>query len=437
MKKIATSLVAASMVVGTMTTAFASNAPETTIKVDDETVYSVVGSVYAEADKQWNPENEACVMTKNGNEYVMDLGALAAGENYQFKIVMNGPDDAWANQLLYGTQYFGDNCSQLHFDLAADAASVKVTYNPYTGKVDVTADDKAVDLTVSVLSDERAFNGNERVAADTAAQYAAAYLNYVKDPKVLLGDSTITLVGGITQWDPANESLFMKDYDANTASLYFTTDELQAGDYEFKFIKDGVDNAWAYQLWYGTTEFGDNYSQFKVTLPEAGKLTVLYNPYNGEVKLYERTADALVELPYTVRFDTRSEASADFVEPSREASAAAFKAAYEKDAVTETAIDTSVAFPVAAPTDEPTPAPSDDKKADDTKADDKKADDTKTDDKKADTKADDKKADASKQQATTAKNQATQTGDVAPVALFATLVAAVAVVTVAAKKKEA
>ena len=39
--------------------------------------------------------------------------------------------------------------------------------------------------------------------------------------------------------------------------------------------------------------------------------------------------------------------------------------------------------------------------------------------------------------ATTAANQSTKTGDVAPVALFAVLVAAVAVVTVAAKKKEA
>lgn len=38
---------------------------------------------------------------------------------------------------------------------------------------------------------------------------------------------------------------------------------------------------------------------------------------------------------------------------------------------------------------------------------------------------------------TTAKNQATQTGDVAPVALFVLLASAVAVVTVAAKKKEA
>ena len=437
MKKIATSLVATSMVLGTVSTAFASNAPTTTIKVDDETVYSVVGDVYADAEKQWKAESEDCIMTKDGNSYVMDLGALTAKENYQFKIVMNGPDEAWNYQLLYGTQYFGDNCSQLHFDLAQDAADVKVTYNPYKGTVEVTADGNAVDLTVSVLSDERAFNSNERVAADTAAKYAASYLNLVKDEKAILGESTLTLVGGITEWNPQNLDLIMKSYDANTASYYLTTAELQPGDYEFQIVKDGEDSGWNYQLWYATTEFADNCSQFKVSLTEAGTLTVLVNPYDGSVKVYEKVGEELKEIPFTVRISSRDEDSTDFVEPSREASAEAFKTRFGKDANTETAIDTAIAFPVAepaAPAEDPT-APSEDPTAP-----------TEAPTTVAPTQAPTTAAPAGTKTApaatkaaaaTTAKNQATQTGDVAPVALFATLVASVAVVTIAAKKKEA
>ena len=420
MKKIATSLVATSMVLGTVSTAFASNAPTTTIKVDDETVYSVVGDVYADAEKQWKAESEDCIMTKDGNSYVMDLGALTAKENYQFKIVMNGPDEAWNYQLLYGTQYFGDNCSQLHFDLAQDAADVKVTYNPYKGTVEVTADGNAVDLTVSVLSDERAFNSNERVAADTAAKYAASYLNLVKDEKAILGESTLTLVGGITEWNPQNLDLIMKSYDANTASYYLTTAELQPGDYEFKIVKDGEDSAWNYQLWYATTEFADNCSQFKVSLTEAGTLTVLVNPYDGSVKVYEKVGEELKEIPFTVRISSRDEDSTDFVEPSREASAEAFKTRFGKDANTETAIDTAIAFPVAEPA-----APSEDPTAP-----------TEAPTTAAPTQAP-TTAGTKTVAPTTAKNQATKTGDVAPVALFATLVASVAVVTIAAKKKEA
>ena len=425
MKKIATSLVATSMVLGTVSTAFASNAPTTTIKVDDETVYSVVGDVYADAEKQWKAESEDCIMTKDGNSYVMDLGALTAKENYQFKIVMNGPDEAWNYQLLYGTQYFGDNCSQLHFDLAQDAADVKVTYNPYKGTVEVTADGNAVDLTVSVLSDERAFNSNERVAADTAAKYAASYLNLVKDEKAILGESTLTLVGGITEWNPQNLDLIMKSYDANTASYYLTTAELQPGDYEFKIVKDGEDSAWNYQLWYATTEFADNCSQFKVSLTEAGTLTVLVNPYDGSVKVYEKVGEELKEIPFTVRISSRDEDSADFVEPSREASAEAFKTRFGKDANTETAIDTAIAFPVAEPA-----APSEDPTAP------TEAPTTEAPTTAAPTQAP-TTAGTKTVAPTTAKNQATKTGDVAPVALFATLVASVAVVTIAAKKKEA
>ena len=122
-KKIAASLLAATMVLGTCVSAFGSNAPTETCKKDS--TYSVVGSCYAEADKQWKVESEACIMTK-GDDYVytMDLGKLEANSDYQFKIVMDGVDYAWAYQLLYGTQYFGDNCSQLHFGIDADRKSV-------------------------------------------------------------------------------------------------------------------------------------------------------------------------------------------------------------------------------------------------------------------------------------------------------------------------
>lgn len=177
-----------------------------------------------------------------------------------------------------------------------------------------------------------------------------------------------------------------------------------AGEYEYKVVADGDIFAWSYQLCLGNPDsaWADNQSQFKGTF-EAGEYTVVLNPSQGLVACVQNGK----VVDFTVRYKSRDEDSANFVEPSVsaitadgydpqdfDANLAAFKtkavelaggSAAEPETTTAASAETT-----AAAASEPT---------------------------------------------TAAKPVAT--GDVAPVAVIGTLLAAVAVVAVVAKKKEA
>ena len=150
----------------------------------------------------------------------------------------------------------------------------------------------------------------------------------------------------------------------------------------------------------GTGVFQDNASQFKLPETVAGdEFVVTFNPSNGDVNITKNGED----FEYLVRWDTgredeeygefftKDEALAKYVPQVEETTTAEEDTtAAEEDTTTAAEEDTTtVAATTAAP------------------------------------------------ETTTAKNQSTQTGDAAPIAVLVSLLGAVAVVAFVAKKKEA
>ncbi len=177
-----------------------------------------------------------------------------------------------------------------------------------------------------------------------------------------------------------------------------------AGEYEYKVLGDGDLFAWGYQLCLGNpaTAWADNQSQFRGKF-EAGEYTVVVNPSQGVVVCVQN--GKIVD--FTVRYKSRDEDSSNFVEPSVAAITADGYSPENFDANLE-AIKVK-ALELAGGATEPettTAAPAETTTA------------------------------AGSTQPTTAAKPV-QTGDVAPVAVIGTLLAAVAVVAIAAKKKEA
>lgn len=200
------------------------------------------------------------------------------------------------------------------------------------------------------------------------------------------------------EWTPEAESCFVKDNGDGTYSkkLVATAD----GDFEFKILEDGPNFAWGMQMQLGTGVFQDNASQFKLPETVAGdEFVVTFNPSNGDVTITKNGED----FEYLVRWDTgredeeygefftKDEALAKYVPQVEETTTAEEDTtAAEEDTTTAAEEDTTtVAATTAAP------------------------------------------------ETTTAKNQSTQTGDAAPIAVLVSLLGAVAVVAFVAKKKEA
>ncbi len=187
-----------------------------------------------------------------------------------------------------------------------------------------------------------------------------------------------------------------------------------AGEYEYKVVGDGDIFAWSYQLCFGNPDsaWADNQTQFKGKF-EAGEYTAVLNPSQGMLVCVQNGK----VVDFTIRYKSRDEDSPNFVEPSVAAVKAdgydpqdfdanfeAIKAkALELEGGTTAEPETTTAAPAetttAAGSTQPTTA-------------------------------------AGSTQPTTAAKPV-QTGDVAPVAVIGTLLAAVAVVAIAAKKKEA
>ena len=178
-----------------------------------------------------------------------------------------------------------------------------------------------------------------------------------------------------------------------------------AGEYEYKVVGDGDIFAWSYQLCFGNPDsaWADNQTQFKGKF-EAGEYTAVLNPSQGMLVCVQNGK----VVDFTIRYKSRDEDSPNFVEPSVAAVKAAGYDPQDFDANFE-AIKAKALELAGGTTAEPettTAAPAETTTA------------------------------AGSTQPTTAAKPV-QTGDVAPVAVIGTLLAAVAVVAIAAKKKEA
>ena len=238
------------------------------------------------------------------------------------------------------------------------------------------------------------------VSAMGIMAFAADSYTFVGDTKLFnSADDKDASVGWVTT--AADQKLTAAEDGIYTGK--FTA--LEAGEFECKLVGDGDIFAWAYQLCIGSPEngWGDNMTQFKMKV-EAGEYTVVAKPAEGLMVLVQNGK----VCDFTVRYNSWDEDPADFVEPS----VAAISKVVGKSGKNYEPKDfdaSLAAFKTKAVELVGASAP-------------------------AETTAETTKAPAS---AETTAPKPVKTGDVAPMALVVTLLAAVAVVAVVAKKKEA
>lgn len=97
-------------------------------------------------DEAGNP-----VLGADGNTEQVDVVNTKAG-TYEFKIVKNGEDDGWKNQLFAGTTDFADNGTQFNVTLENDGQAT-IYYTPATGKVTVKQNNEEIPMVARWKSD--------------------------------------------------------------------------------------------------------------------------------------------------------------------------------------------------------------------------------------------------------------------------------------------
>ncbi len=436
-KKIAATLLAATMTMGLAVTAFGAEIDPSTIPAG-KTIYTITGNM---TDPGWalNDDANALQETEFDGVLSMELTMPAWDETNswmsRFSIGAFNADTLVAgwNRLLLGVPSIavgdlgngiaGDLTNLTQIRIAPDVeTNVTVYFDTKTYGLVVTDEDgNLVDYKIGWCTNddnETYFTPDEfatmtwddyiaQLSADRQADLAALGVTSLPNFATLRDNLVAKLNGeevseetceaysvvgspelGIA-WDPVAEGCFVKDNGDGTYSkkLVATAD----GDFEFKILEDGPTFAWANQMQLGTGVFQDNASQFKLVDTVAGdEFIVTFNPETGDVTVTKNGED----FEYLVRWDTREEADADFL--TKEEALAKFVPEPEEETTVEED-DTTVA-----------------------------EDDT--------TVAED---DTTAAAATTASNASTKTGDAAPIAVLVSLLGAVAVVALVAKKKEA
>ena len=352
-----------------------------------ETTYSVVGTAQLGID--WAPENPAYIVPGSNGAYTKTMIASAAGD-LEFKIVEDGEDNAWTMQLQYGVvNGFGDNKSQ--FKVAAEAGDVfEVTFVPETGDVTILKNG-AIDADALVnweSTDEwKTEHADDEWVSLSAAKEKFVYADAETTYSVV---GTTDLIG--LNWEAQDYAYVVPEVDGVYKKVVVAAVDSDA--LEFKILQDGPDSAWANQLQLGVAEFGDNKSQFRVAAQAGDVFEITFTPANGDVNVKKNGVD----YDYLVRWATKDEDDQDFL--TKAEALAKYVNTSNDDGNTN----------------------NDNTANDNTNANNTVANNTPS---------------AVTPQTTTQTQQAAKTGDAAPVALLVLLVSAVAVVTVAAKKKEA
>lgn len=453
-KKIAASVLAATMVLGTFTSAFAAEDEEATTPeviqftdadVEDGKVhYTLAGGV-----NDWDPINTANEMKPTiwDGVYSMTLDLPAFDEeaewNSRFKIcqinditVSNG----WLGSLCLGTNVYDDNQTMFRVENEEAIEGAVVYFDSATGAVVILKDGTAVDYKFSWVGYEAEAGytdienfatcgitwPEEKLKVDTTPDIKAGYdALLAKVTGVDLQDESLYADGAVKYVVAGGSTPFAW---GTTASVNEMKESEIKGVYTFKMTVPAYDeesewlnrfkicrldditctNGWLGSLCLGTSIYDDNQTTFRVECAEETELTIYFQPSTGAVVMYDAAGNEVdykfswVGYDNEVQYTTVSEFAtcgytwpADKLKTDETPDMAALYAALVK---------TIKEGPQEEPTTE---AP------------------TTTE------------APAATEAPTTATNQSTKTGDAAPVALLVVLVAAVAVVTVVAKKKEA
>lgn len=456
-KKIAASVLAATMVLGTFTSAFAvdgeGETPEvvqfTDADVEDGKVhYTLAGGV-----NDWDPINTANEMQPTIWDGVysmtLDLPAFdeAAEWNSRFKIcqindvtVTNG----WLGSLCLGTNVYDDNQTMFRVENAEAIEGAVVYFDSATGAVVILKDGAAVDYKFSWVGYEAEAGYTdienfatcgitwpaEKLKVDTTPDIKAGYDALLAkvtgtdlQDESLYADGAVKYVvaGGSTPfaWGTTASVNEMKESEIKGVYTFKMTvpayDEENEWKNRFKILRlDDITctNGWLGSLCLGTDIYDDNQTTFRVECAEETELTIYFQPSTGAVVMYDAAGNEVDYKFSWVGFDNEVQYTtvsgfatcgytwpADKLKTDETPDMAALYAALVK--TIKEGPQEEQPTPEGPATEAPTTA------APTTAA------------------------------PTTATNQSTKTGDAAPVALLVVLVAAVAVVTVVAKKKEA
>lgn len=151
------------------------------------------------------------------------------------------------------------------------------------------------------------------VSAMGITAFAADSYSFVGNPNLFgEADEGNTVVG----WVPTNEDQIMTAVEGEDGLYTFTGNCVVAGDKEFKVLADATDMAWNFQMCIGNPDaaWADNQSQFRGTF-EVGEYKVYVQPAKGFVCVIQNQK----AIPMTVRFHSRDEDSANFVEMKKDA----------------------------------------------------------------------------------------------------------------------
>lgn len=151
------------------------------------------------------------------------------------------------------------------------------------------------------------------VSAMGISAFAADSYSFVGNPNLFgEADEGNTVVG----WVPTNEDQIMTAVEGVDGLYTFTGNCVVAGDKEFKVLADATDMAWNFQMCIGNPDaaWADNQSQFRGTF-EVGEYKVYVQPAKGFVCVIQNQK----AIPMTVRFHSRDEDSANFVDITKDA----------------------------------------------------------------------------------------------------------------------
>ena len=199
--------------------------------------YFVTGS--ADWLGNWAECNQAGKMTESNGIYVKEFTGVAAGD---YKLKVN--DGTWNNS-------WGNNGQDLEFNVAEANSTVIVKFNP-------------ADSTVTVTVNGSNAGGNEPAPAPTPT-FDAYYVA-----------GTAALCNG-KEWDAGAAENLMTKGDNGIWTITYTN--VPAGEYELKVTAGSWDNNWG-------ANGAANGENVKITIEEAGDVTVKFNPSNGWISVY-------------------------------------------------------------------------------------------------------------------------------------------------------
>jgi len=475
-KKVAATLMAATMVLGTMSMAFADDPVEFTAAdcENDAVHYTIPGGI-----NNWNPKDTANELTATAWEGVysktVNFPAFdpEAEWNSRFKVTkideLSVDGNGWAFQLALGTTTFDDNQSAIRVECEEALENATIYFDANTGAVVILdangsdvdykfswvgADNEVQYTTVSEFANAGITWPSDKVKADEPKDIAEKHeALYKKVTDRDLADESLyedgnynyTVAGGSVArpWAPASSANQMKPSTLEGVLEYKMSFPAFSEDAEylnrFKICRlDDItcSNGWLGSLCLGTTTYDDNQTTFRVENAEPIDATIYFYPETGAVVIKDQDGNNVdykfswVGYDNEVQYTTVSEfANAGIVWPEDKV----------KTEVPADLADTQAALAAALaagawPNDqqaEPGEQPGEQQPAEQQPAEQQPAEQQPAAQQPA------AQQPAANNNPTTAAKQAAKTGDVAPVAILFTLVAAVAVVTVAAKKKEA